>query len=96
MRAPSQSPRSTAYDPTAMTRSEESPHLLTLEEAAAVLRVPVSWLRHRVANRQVTCTRLGRHIRFTREQVVAIVDSGVQPVVEESFTGLTRRARRSR
>ena len=70
--------------------------LLIVEEAAGMLRVPVSWLRHRVANRQVSCTRLGRHIRFTREQVAAIVDGSVQPQVEEPFTGLTRRARRPR
>ncbi|MDP9181945.1 MAG: helix-turn-helix domain-containing protein [Actinomycetota bacterium] len=70
--------------------------LLTLDEVAAILRVPVSWLRHRVANHSVACTRLGRHIRFTREQVATIVDGAVQPLIEEPVTGLTRRARRPR
>jgi excisionase family DNA binding protein len=39
--------------------------LLTVEQAAALLAVPPSWLKQRVAARTVTCTRLGRHIRFT-------------------------------
>ena len=70
--------------------------LLTLDEAAGILRVPASWLRHRVANREIACTRLGRHIRFTHDQVAAIVDSSAQSVVEQPLIGLTRRARRPR
>jgi excisionase family DNA binding protein len=70
------------------------PLLLTIEEAAEVLSVPVSWLRKRVANHTVACTRLGRHVRFTREQVAAIIDGAAQPVVAPPLTGLTRRSRR--
>ena len=71
------------------------PLLLTLEEAAQALHVPVSWLRKRVSEHTVSCTRLGRHIRFTRQQLLAVVESAEQPVVPAPFTGLTRRSRRS-
>lgn len=70
------------------------PLLLSLEEAAELLSVPVSWLKRRVANHTVACTRLGRHIRFTREQVAAIIDDAAQPIVVPPRTGLTRRSRR--
>jgi excisionase family DNA binding protein len=68
--------------------------LLTIEEAAALLAVPVSWLKQRVSARSVTCTRLGRHVRFTREQVAAIIDASEQPSLSTPLTGLTRRSRR--
>lgn len=72
----------------------EPPMLLTIEEAAEALSVPVSWLKKRVASHTVVCTRLGRHIRFTHQQVAAIVDAAAQPVVQQPLTGLTRRSRR--
>ena len=68
--------------------------LLTVEEAAEVLRVPASWLRHRVASHEVACIRLGRHIRFTRGQLAVLIETAVQPVLEAPQVGLTRRARR--
>jgi excisionase family DNA binding protein len=71
------------------------PVLLTLEEAAEILSVPVSWLRKRVANHALPCTRLGRHIRFTREQVAGIVEAAAEPAVAMPLTGLTRRSRRT-
>lgn len=69
--------------------------LLTVEEAAERLNVPASWLRKRVAERKVACTRLGRHIRFTQEQLTQVVESCAQPVASTPVTGLTRRSRRS-
>lgn len=74
------------------TRSESV--LLTIDEAAAMLSVPTTWLKKRVASHTVACTRLGRHIRFTREQVSAIIDAAAQPVAPQPLTGLTRRTRR--
>jgi excisionase family DNA binding protein len=75
-------------------RMARQPLLLTVEEAAEVLSVPVTWLRKRVANQAVECTRLGRHVRFTHEQVAAIIDAATQPVLAPPLTGLTRRSRR--
>jgi excisionase family DNA binding protein len=70
------------------------PMLMTVEEAAAQLAVPVSWLKQRVAAHAIACTRLGRHIRFTREQLGALVAASEQPVARAPLTGLTRRSRR--
>jgi excisionase family DNA binding protein len=70
------------------------PLLLTVEEAAAALHVPASWLRRRVAEHAVECTRLGRHVRFTHEQLHALIANSAQPVVSRPATGLTRRSRR--
>lgn len=69
--------------------------LLTLQEAAVLLSVPESWLRSRVASHAIACTRLGRHIRFTRQQLEEIVTAGEQPAARAPLTGLTRRSRRS-
>jgi excisionase family DNA binding protein len=82
--------------PTSVTnfRTRSEPVLLTIDEAAAMLSVPISWLKQRVASHSVGCTRLGRHIRFTREQVAAIIDAAAQPVAQQPLTGLTRRSRR--
>jgi excisionase family DNA binding protein len=68
--------------------------LLTVEQAAAMLAVPASWLKQRVASHMVACTRLGRHIRFTRDQVASIVAASEQPALTMPLTGLTRRSRR--
>jgi excisionase family DNA binding protein len=71
------------------------PLLLTVEEAAAALHVPASWLRGKVAEHAVECTRLGRHVRFTHEQLHALIANSAQPVVSRPATGLTRRSRRT-
>ena len=68
--------------------------LLTLAEVATLLSVPESWLRKRVASHTVPCTRLGRHIRFTRQQVDQIVLAAHQPTLPTPTFGLTRRSRR--
>lgn len=75
-------------------RKESIETLLTVEQAAAMLAVPVSWLKQRVSARSVACTRLGRHVRFTRDQVAAIVEASEQPALSTPLTGLTRRSRR--
>ncbi len=78
----------------ASTPVEEPPVLLTLEQVADALCVPASWLKRRVASHTVACTRLGRHIRFTPQQMAAIVEDAAQPVAPAPVTGLTRRSRR--
>ncbi len=75
------------------SEAEESP-LLTVEQAAALLAVPPSWLKQRVAAHAIACTRLGRHVRFTHEQLTALIAASEQPVAPAPMTGLTRRSRR--
>ena len=47
--------------------------LYTPGEAAEMLRVRESWLRRKAAARQVPCTFLGKHLRFSAADLAAIV-----------------------
>jgi hypothetical protein len=49
------------------------PLLYTPAQAAAALQVPESWLRRRAARRDVPCTFLGKHLRFSQANLEAIV-----------------------
>ncbi|HET7405896.1 MAG TPA: excisionase family DNA-binding protein [Actinomycetales bacterium] len=69
--------------------------LLTIPEAATELHVPEGWLRKKVTAREVPFTRLGKHVRFTDDQLRAIVIAGeVLPIVVPARQGLSRRARK--
>jgi excisionase family DNA binding protein len=50
--------------------------LYTPAEAAGLLAVRESWLRRRATARTVPCTFLGKHLRFSRADVVAIAAAG--------------------
>jgi excisionase family DNA binding protein len=67
--------------------------LLTLPEVAAILNVPESWLRRRVAGRTVPFVRLGRYIRFTRDHLARIINEAEEAPLSVAPHGLTRRAR---
>ncbi|MBW4717338.1 helix-turn-helix domain-containing protein [Saccharothrix obliqua] len=43
--------------------------MYTPEQAAALLQVRPSWLRRRAAARAVPCRFLGKHLRFTRQDI---------------------------
>jgi len=47
------------------------PSLLTLEEVAQVLRVSKTSVYRIVERRELLCCRVGRNLRFTREDVAA-------------------------
>ena len=53
--------------------------LYTPAEAAELLKVRESWLRKKAAARQVPCTFLGRHLRFSPADLTAIVTAAAQP-----------------
>jgi excisionase family DNA binding protein len=42
--------------------------LLTVEEAAKYLRVPVSWIYQRTRSRQIPVRKLGGHVRIPRDE----------------------------
>ncbi|WP_107074952.1 helix-turn-helix domain-containing protein [Micromonospora sp. MH33] len=69
---------------------DQAPHLYTPAEAAALLRVPESWLRRRAGRRQIPRTFLGKHLRFSAADLAAIIAAAAEPA-----TG-RRRARRPR
>jgi excisionase family DNA binding protein len=58
---------------TARTTGDPVPLLYTPAQAAAALQVRESWLRRRAARREVPCTFLGKHLRFSRTDLDAIV-----------------------
>jgi excisionase family DNA binding protein len=54
--------------------------LYTPGEAADLLAVRESWLRRRATARAVPCTFLGKHLRFSRADLIAIARAGATPV----------------
>ena len=66
----------TSTDPAATT-----PVLYTPAEAALLLKVRESWLRRKAAARQVPCTFLGKHLRFSATDLAAIITAAAQPAV---------------
>jgi hypothetical protein len=52
-----------------------APLLYTPEQAAALLQVRPSWLRRKAAARAVPCRFVGKHLRFSHNDITAIADS---------------------
>lgn len=50
--------------------------LYTPAEAAEMLKVRESWLRKKAASRVIPCTFLGKHLRFSGEDIEAIIAAG--------------------
>ncbi|MEV5706044.1 helix-turn-helix domain-containing protein [Actinoallomurus sp. NPDC052274] len=61
-----------------------APQLYTPVEAAELLKVPESWLRKKAAARAIPCTFLGKHLRFSDDDLEAIIRSGSRPPVRSS------------
>jgi hypothetical protein len=57
------------------------PLLYTPAEAARLLQVRESWLCKKAAARQVPCTFLGKHLRFSPTDLASIVTAAAQPPV---------------
>ncbi len=60
--------------------------LLNFKQAAERLNIPESWLREKVAKRQVPHTRFGKHVRFTEADLAAIIEPAInrQPLRTDS------------
>lgn len=65
--------------------------LYTPARAAEVLAVRESWLRRRAAERRVPCTFLGKHLRFSHADVVAIAAAGAHPIAPVRRPPIRRR-----
>jgi excisionase family DNA binding protein len=70
--------------------------LLTVQEAADYLNVPVRWVQDAVQQRRVRCTRIGKHVRFSAEHLLELIKTGEQPSTASSATVPQLRRRRSR
>ena len=56
--------------------------LHTPAEAAGILRVRESWLKTKAAARVIPCTFIGKHLRFSDDDIAAIMQAGARrPVV---------------
>ena len=53
--------------------------LLTAEEVAELLAVPVSWVRESTRSGAMPCVRLGRYVRFERAAVEGWLDACRRP-----------------
>jgi excisionase family DNA binding protein len=73
------------------------PLLFTPAQAATALQVRESWLRRRAASREVPCTFLGKHLRFSRADLDQIVaDAARRITAQPSRGGRSASARRPR
>ena len=48
--------------------------LLTVQDAAKYLRVPVSWVYERTRTRAIPVRKLGRHVRIPRDEFLAWIE----------------------
>ena len=56
-------------------RKLELDEFLTVDEAAAVLKVPKSWVYERTRTRAIPVRKLGRHVRIPRGELLAWVEA---------------------
>jgi excisionase family DNA binding protein len=77
-RRPLAAPTSTA--PIAAAIGDD-PLLYTPAEAARRLQIRESWLRKKAAAREIPCTFLGRHLRFSPADLATIVAACARPAV---------------
>ncbi|MEV5301123.1 helix-turn-helix domain-containing protein [Amycolatopsis methanolica] len=85
---------------TAHVAADPAPVLFTPAQAAELLQVRESWLRRRAARRQVPCTFLGKHLRFSRANLEQIVTDAALPAANAQRStrgaGASRRPRSRR
>lgn len=62
--------------PSEDTHTPRSSTLHTPAEAAELLAVPESWLRRKASQRTIPCTFLGKHLRFTPDDLNEIIRRG--------------------
>jgi excisionase family DNA binding protein len=54
----------------------EPKRLLTVEQMAELLQVPRFWIYQRTRTNAIPCIRLGRHLRFDPDEVLAFFRGG--------------------
>src|SRR6185437_4601611 len=72
-----------------MIDSRKMAQLHTPAEAAEILRIRESWLRAKAAARAIPCTFIGKHLRFSDDDIAQIMADGArQPVTRGRGTRL--------
>jgi len=70
--------------------------LHTVAEAAGILKVRESWLRAKASARLIPCTFVGKHLRFSDDDVANIMRAGArQPIVSRLARSGGRDSRRA-
>jgi excisionase family DNA binding protein len=64
--------------------------LYTVAQAAGILKVRESWLRTKAARRLIPCTFVGKHLRFSDDDIAEIMNAGSR----QPITSRQRRDRR--
>ncbi|MEU5991204.1 helix-turn-helix domain-containing protein [Spirillospora sp. NPDC047418] len=64
-----------------------NPRLYTPAEAAALLQVRESWLRKKASARAIPCTFIGKHLRFSDQDITAIITAGAKQPVNQNRRG---------
>ena len=63
--------------------------LHTASEAASILKVRESWLKTKAAARAIPCTFVGKHLRFSDNDIAEIVSVGARrPVTSQHWPPL--------
>ncbi|MEU0558477.1 helix-turn-helix domain-containing protein [Dactylosporangium sp. NPDC006015] len=71
-----------------MTRSgtdepTNTPLLYTAAQAAALLQVSPSWLRRKATARAIPCTFVGKHLRFSANDLASIIAAGAHSPADQ-------------
>lgn len=64
---------------------------MTIPEFAERLAVPESWVRDQVTARKIPHIRVGRHVRFSEEQLRELIRAGEQPALNTPPRPVIRR-----
>ncbi|ADJ43281.1 hypothetical protein AMES_1458 [Amycolatopsis mediterranei S699] len=82
--------------PPADSSTDEAGRLLHTPAAAAErLTVGESWLRRKAGQRLIPCTFVGKHLRFTEDDLRAIIAAGHRGPSNRDQTGRPGRRRRT-
>lgn len=69
--------------------------LYTAAEAAGVLKVRESWLRTKASARLIPCTFIGKHLRFSDDDIAEIMRAGARQPITSRPRGNGRTPRRA-
>jgi excisionase family DNA binding protein len=64
--------------------------LHTVAEAAAILKVRESWLKAKASARVIPCTFVGKHLRFSDDDIADIMRAGARQPVTSRVPSLNR------
>lgn len=65
--------------------------LRTAAEAAAILKVRESWLKTKASARAIPCTFVGKHLRFSDDDIAEIMKAGERKPATGRAPGSVRR-----